>query len=470
MEAAKVVCRYAEMEELKQYFTVEADDPLPPLYIYGPRSSGKTTIVKHVLEECNAIFAYLNMAEWHSEKGVLTGIVRQLLFRYFEGHGEEKEGREGKGGEEDEREAQVRDQLAVLDRECENFPQFFRSLKRICRLAYPKKQVFLVFDAFEIAEEKMTTAEMFSLFRIDQNVNNEKVSTVFLSQRPFILLHNGLAHLRPPIKMKFRSYTKEETVSILVAHRPPTSTEVHYRLFASHVLTATFRACRDIVDLLRICRRLYPIFTGVSGASEGEKGDIERYRRLEPYLVNALPDLYAEDLFQKGTNERLHIEFESALPVSLRFAVVAAYLASVCSPTMDKHQFVHDGAAVSRGRRKRTRADADEEDAERRPQTFSFERWSIIFRAIQDQSSLLHTSFVLDESEEKEEDNAGDDTELPPITQICLSQLTQLVRLKYLDTSSEDLSQRRYRFAADENLVRAIAQSIHVDLNKYTPV
>eukprot|EP00884_Botryococcus_braunii_P000226 jgi/Botrbrau1/10203/Bobra.116_1s0019.1 len=69
--------RRDQVSQLLAYLGDENDLP-PPLFLYGPPSTGKTSIIREVLTELGRPVAYVSCAEFSREKPLLQSIADQL--------------------------------------------------------------------------------------------------------------------------------------------------------------------------------------------------------------------------------------------------------------------------------------------------------------------------------------------------------------------------------------------------------
>lgn len=53
---------------------------MPPLFIHGPQSTGKTTVVEAILADIDCVFTKLSMAGWHGERYDAAEALRDKTF------------------------------------------------------------------------------------------------------------------------------------------------------------------------------------------------------------------------------------------------------------------------------------------------------------------------------------------------------------------------------------------------------
>jgi len=358
------------------------DDPVPPLFVYGPAATGKTSIVREAVRVLNRPHAYVTCRSSHSPRLLFESILNQL-----QGH--------------------VRSLANNYSsvRRCEKVLDFTKQLPGACEQALSRKTkqskrkhsstksvadatckippemsnetVYLIFDNVELTRSwSGGTLLLAALFRLSELTRLPNLGLIFISS---VGLYNFQAATmaREPLQLYFRDYNDNELYQILLLQRP--NVEL-YASFLSVVLKTFSRACRRVTDLSRSLEPLYqkycePVLRGAATTPD-DQGKRQRYALLQPHIRPSLsqtliihesspgPGKGMDDRENrrrmKSTPKRAlpagrdssEIDFE--LPLCSKYLLLAAYIASRNAATLDASLFdTGDGArASSRKKRK----------------------------------------------------------------------------------------------------------------------
>lgn len=486
-------------------------DPVPPVFVYGPAATGKTSIVREAIRVLRRPHAYVSCRSSHTPRLMFESILNQLL-----GH------------------VRSASNNYSSARKCERVIDFTKHLPGACAQALSRKSsqdkrlrsgrkgtpkaaektpcakvndtVYLIFDNVEQSRGWTGGALLLgALFKLSELTRLPNLGLIFISS---VGLDGYQASTlsREPISLYFRDYNDSELYRILLLQRPNVDL---YASFLSAVLKTFSRACRRVTELSRSLEPLYqkycePVLRGAATTPD-DQGKRQRYSMLQPHIRPALsqtliinvstPGPKRNTVDQSGGNrgrtkttprrilssetESQYLTFE--MPQCSKYLLMAAYIASRNAATLDASLFdAGDGTRdSSRKRRKSSSSAMERKEAEaheqqmKGPGSFPLERLLAIFRCIVVENvdsahgfgqfdSSSHPNLNLEEAE-----GDGDVTE--ELSADVLMQLSTLVSVNLLSKSSTNPLEgnARYRCNVDGNLIQKVARSVQFPLSKY---
>ncbi|CAM6034599.1 unnamed protein product [Sphagnum compactum] len=479
----------------------EACDCIPPLLLYGAAATGKTSIVCEIMRVLGRPHAYASCHSCHNPRLLFESILNQLV-----GHIR----------------SAANNYASV--RRCERLPDFIEHLPGACAEAMscqnsvkkqgissskklqaekPKEMVYLVIDNVELMRDWSGGMMLLAaLFKLSELTRLPYLGLLFISR----VGPDGIQACvtsREPLPLYFRDYNDSELAQILLLQQP--NAEL-YASFLSAVLKTFSRACRRVTELSRSLEPLFQIYCEpiLRGAAVGpdDQGKRQRYGLLQPHIRPALsqtliiggstPDEQGSagrrgrrkgrtKKTQFGRRDANELGFE--LPMSSKYLLLAAYIASRNAPTLDASLFDSGEGARSGGRRKRRSGalavEKKEAEAQKRqlrgPGSFPLERMLAIFRCIVVEHddrypnglSHLLPSETSQQTEEAAAAAGGLLTE--ELTADVLMQVTTLVSVNLLYKNSTNPLERLTRYCCniDSELIQKIARSVNFPLSKY---
>uniref|UniRef100_A0A7I4F7I2 Orc1-like AAA ATPase domain-containing protein n=1 Tax=Physcomitrium patens TaxID=3218 RepID=A0A7I4F7I2_PHYPA len=486
-------------------------DLIPPLFVYGPAATGKTSIVRETMRVLGRPHAYVSCRSSHTPRLMFESMLNQLL-----GHVRSASNNYGSA------------------RKCERLIDFTKHLPAACAQALSRKSshdarfrsanknapkaacrtscanvddtVYLIFDNVELSRGWTGGALLLgALFRLSELTRLSNLGLIFISSVG-LDGYQASSLSREPLSMYFRDYNDSELNQILLLQRPNVDL---YASFLSAVLKTFSRACRRVTELSRSLEPLYekycePMLRGAT--TPDDNGKRQRYAMLQPYIRPALsqtliinsstPGPKRSKIDQSGGNlartkstprrtlssgkDVQDMAFE--MPQCSKYLLLAAYIASRNAATLDAALFdAGDGArGSSRKRRKNSSSAMERKEAEaheqqmKGPGSFPLERLLAIFRCIVVESDSapsngfgsFHSGPLFNGNLEEAE---GDGHMTEELSADVLMQLSTLVSVNLLSKSSTNPldGNARYRCNVDGNLIQKVARSVQFPLSKY---
>ncbi|CAK9195959.1 unnamed protein product [Sphagnum troendelagicum] len=352
----------------------------------------------------------------------------------------------------------------------------------------PKEMVYLVIDNVELMRDWSGGMMLLAaLFKLSELTRLPYLGLLFISR----VGPDGIQACvtsREPLPLYFRDYNDSELAQILLLQQP------NAELYASFL--RYFRAPSSMMsyqaeDFMLSSQQLSIVNTHT--VRPDDQGKRQRYSLLQPHIRPALsqtliiggstPDEQGSagrrgrskghtKKTQFGGRDANELGFE--LPMSSKYLLLAAYIASRNAPTLDASLFDSGEGARSGGRRKRKekRSRSTEASTERGPGNFPLERMLAIFRCIVVEHddrypnglSHLLPSETSQQTEEVAAAAGGDLTE--ELTADVLMQVTTLVSVNLLYKNSTNPLERLTRYCCniDSELIQKVCAFFSLQL------
>nr|XP_020668664.1 origin recognition complex subunit 5 isoform X2 [Pogona vitticeps] len=300
-----VPCRESQVSTLLSLFGERQHYSFPALFIYGHTSSGKTYVVKTLLQTLELPHVFINCTQCFTSRLLLEEILRQLQ------HLSTKE-----------------EHPSLIS--CDSFNDFVC----IC------KQTMMVPDL-----QNQTVY-----------ITGRNVTVILLTEIVWELLRPS-AGCFEPLPLYFPDYSIGHLQKILSLDHPPEYSFDFYAAFINILLGVFYPVCRDLKELrhlaaLNFSKYCEPVVQGEAN----ERDTRQLWKNIESHLKKAMQTVYLREISSsqwerlqqdngepgqlKGLSAHAHVE----LPYYSKFLLIAAYLASYNPARTDKRFFVkHHG-------------------------------------------------------------------------------------------------------------------------------
>ncbi|CAG0887501.1 unnamed protein product [Darwinula stevensoni] len=251
-----------------------------------------------------------------------------------------------------------------------------------------------------------------------------------------------------PIQISFPQYSKDDLVSILMQDCPPGVEQHFYKNFLNLLLSVFYPACRNLSELRFLARNNFSKYQEPVVAGDVSANDLRRlWRHIEPQLKRAMQSLFLrevssaqwEKLQEAGavSSRRLHLE----LPLYSKYLLLAAYLASYNPSKTDKRFFMKH-----HGKQRKMLKSTKKEKAKSHligPKPFTLDRLLAIFYSIIDEKVIPSSNIM------------------------C--QVTSLVTLGLLARmrTEDPINAPKYKCLLSFQLAKQIARTVEFDLLSY---
>ena len=411
--------RECAIEELA--YKVASEWPL--LFVHGVRGTGKSSVVREALTGLPA--SMQDLREGASLRDILTRALADYHVSQHESYFD-----------------------LMAESVCHDASTFVERLLQ----SKSRKRFFLVLDSADVLLQ--TDPSLLNcLCKVHELLHHHLQITVILISCQ--LLHNflrpGVAFFKPLV-VHFESYTKEQLLLILQSRpRPHDMTQDLFASYVQLVLSVLFDVTRNVAEIAFVCDAncdayLEPIRAG----DVRERESAKLWRLFEPRLRVA-----ASSIGLKGQSS---VTLDEDMPFTLKFLLVAAFLASFNSKASDKRFFVKEGAS-----RKVSRRGGSGFSSQRcGPKAFPFERLLHIYQ------SLLCLNFDFEDQESK----ISCETRLKSSDEV-LSLMEDLVSLRLVSRVGSSgcaiASSKRWRLSECVTMeyLNKICQSIQFDLSAH---
>ncbi|KAI9311121.1 origin recognition complex subunit 5 C-terminus-domain-containing protein [Dichotomocladium elegans] len=442
-----------------------ADPVVPSIFVYGHPSSGKTSVVRAVLENSldRMMWSYINCIECHTPRMIFEHTLNQWCSwtPSFE------------------------NQFTGV-RRVDNIHQFIKIIQEgvtlneetSIRLGESETR-YLVLDHAERVRDMGSTL-LYSLLRLAE-MTERNICVILISTIVFDKFRiKGGAY--EPLVMRFSEYTKQDTIQILrlqftnrIVQTPDGDIELDDDFidsFSDLIYSIFNHNCKDLNELRYLAALLFPLY--IKPLREGDTQVHEKarlYKLAAPFFAQATDKLYlreissaewtketkrieaiedddeAEATFLKQTGSRDKGYF--ALPYYTKFLLLASFLASYNPPRYDVRYFAKTAEARRKKKGGGTRkGKADNTGGKMRtqllgPKAFPVERMLAIFYSIIDDTL---------------EDSIDIQMQITSLTTLRL-----LVRANNLDR----LDGARFKCNVSFEFIRAVAHSVRFEIDKY---
>lgn len=458
------------------------------VYVYGPPSAGKTSVLRDLLPHLNIPHAYINCREMTRTRSVLESILHQLKGP--------KRPRDDTGS-------------APAPR-CDSISEFLAALPSA--VSRVKSAAWIVLDN----AQRMAGNDLLTGLTLLSSTTGANVGIILVAPVPWsrgIFMHES-GRMSPPHPIYFPAYTPTQMIKILAARPPPSNSPTNpdlnldldlsqaYGQFLKSVVPLITRATNNLLDMWTAVESLWPQYSAPllegreiqSAVLMGRiRGDLQRVigdldmkcSTIGTTLTQGaevpaasggatraatapLPAAQIPATAGAGASDRKvssqGLSFE--LPYMSKFLLIAAYVASRNKHTTDRSVF--DPGYSKRGKRSSMAHDrlteAAAEAVLRGPHSFPLERLLHIFYCMYGHHGMGDDDYE-EESEEREESRKRMAREVQSAE--VLMQLSTLVSQRLLSVSGNILDGASYRCNLTDDLAQAISANLRLSLRDY---
>ncbi|XP_074645442.1 origin recognition complex subunit 5-like [Tubulanus polymorphus] len=427
----KLPCRDKQIQLLLSLFGPRDQIAAPSLFIYGHTATGKTDVVKSIMNTLKLQHVYVNCVECYNQRLLYEHVLNTLS------------GVTPSPGND----------YKVYTR-CDNTNDFVLHLKRLIEEKHLSQEtIYIVLDKAERLRD--ADSHMLPVLLRLQELADANICVIQISEIVWEKFRCGTGCLEP-FQIRFPDYSKDELLEILAIDCPDGYPLPFYMSYLNLLLSVFISACHDLKELrhlasLNFLKYVEPIERGEATIDESRK----LWRAIEPHLKKALHTVYLREVSSvqweklqqsldsdakiKGLSSRIHLE----LPYYSKFMLIAAYLASYNPAKSDRRFFTKRDDKMSK------RMNLMKKKAERTnnqllgPKAFPLDRMMAIFYSI---------------IEEK----------VAP-TGYFYSQISTLVTLQLLGQIGGDdqLDAPRYKCLVSLDFIRSISRTVDFEIMRY---
>lgn len=451
---------------------------MPPLFVYGSASTGKTSIIIQVFRHLSRPFVYTSCLSCYSPRILFESILNQLLLHKknaFNGYLSAKRCEKPSDFVIFVREALIN----VIDSLKENAEKTSTSK---LKGQVNGKMIYLIFDNFELVREWDKSSSILPfLFGLSDILKMPEVGMIFISSTSPDTYHSNTGYVAP-IYVYFPECTEDDLRQIFMRNQ---ANQKLYSSFLDIVLRPFCRITKRVDELSTAFSLLFKRYCNpLSDLGVVPNGEMKRrlFSHLQPHIAPSLNEIFrvaSQPCLECGVNQETRRKGGARKSVgsgdlddigfhmstSAKYLLVSAFLASRNPATLDASLFDTTGVSDSRKRKRKAseksleqKEAAEQELLMKGPGTFSLERLLAIFQCI--------TSVG-----EEEEGNDGlrvDEGSNALMSDILL-QLTSLCNSNFIvkGGSCPLEGSARYRSTLSEDLAMKVARSIKFPLSKY---
>lgn len=435
--------RKYQIQQLCNLFGYKNETFVDCVYIYGPSSTGKSSIVTSVLDNLGIQHVRINLIECYSPKILFESILNQLS-----GH-------------------KVDSFKGLPYAKCDNIMDFIFNLKKCASEVDLNNTVIVLDKAERLRNMEYNLLPSFLKF---QEISQLPISVILVSEIMFEKYYSKFV-VDEPIKVYFPQYTQDELLEILCLDHENVKDATHdhfgetfeisnefYENYLNIFLSVFYRSCRDLSELrymskLNFLKYCEPIAKGQYKFDDS----MALWRNISPILKASLEVLYlrissvtSEWKEQSGeVNKKFAFSKENLaqsleLPYYAKYLLIAAYLASYNPAKEDKRLFVkHHGKKAKRRGIKAKQIVSERLNTQLGPKAFGFERLVAIFYAILEEKVDFNSSLLV--------------------------QISTLVELQLLSLISDncDFDGRKYKCCVGYEFIQIISKTLDFHVEKY---
>ncbi|KAL5713579.1 Origin recognition complex subunit 5 [Ranunculus cassubicifolius] len=444
-----------------------------PIFLYGPPSTGKTSIILQTFNHLKRPFVYSSFRTCHNPRLLFESVLNRLLL-----HKKNSENAYSSSKRCDK----PADFVNMLQ---EALTEVINSLRVNPKKTASKESVeqgsgrmiYLIFDNMEILREWDKHTTMISLlFKLNDILNMPEVGLIFISNSSPDTYHLS-AGSAEPIPIHFPEYTEDDLYQIFSKNQ---SDQKLYSSFLDVVLKDSCKITRCIDELSMYFKVLFAKYTeplSSIGRISNQDMKSKLYVHLKPHVTSSLNEVFRiasrpgaddkekKEKIKKKRNMRSLGEDEAPddldfhMSVSAKYLLISAFLASRNPATLDGALFDSAGSGDNRKRKRKTsetsmqqKENVEQELMLKGPGSFPLERLLAIFQCITSVSEEL--------GEEVEESGLMSDV-LLQLSTLCNSNIIIKGGSCPLEGSS------RYRSTVTEEMALKVAKSVKFPLPKY---
>lgn len=396
------------------------------IFVYGHSSTGKTYLVRKIMEKLQLKHAYVNAVSAYTTRILFEAIMNQITGT-----------------------APSPENDFANHASCDSMYEFLRALSsEVSEDLDSPSAVYIVIDNAERLRDLDPTV-MAAFLRL-QELSRKHVCVLLISEIVWEKFRCGTGFCEPYF-VHFPQYTQDELVKILCNYRPGGCTEelytkfLHLLLSVFYVMTCNLRELQYAakVNFNKFCN---PIVEG----SASEKDIHKLWRNVEPHMKKSLQSVYLREVSSSQWERMEAIEDEPLqdiassrkslveLPFYSKFLLLAAYMASYNPPSTDRKFFVKN-----QGKTRKKRASSAKQKPNNHilgPKMFPLSRMLAIFYAVVDES-VAPSSMIF-------------------------AQIKTLVSLRLLAqvTADDQLSGPKYKCLVGLDFIRGVARTVNFDI------
>ncbi|CAH0555133.1 unnamed protein product [Brassicogethes aeneus] len=435
-------CRSNEIDQLLNLFKSK-EEPYPcSVYVYGGPSTGKSSIIKHVLKNLKINYVMINIIECYTSKNLY-----EIILNKFSG-------------------LHVYPLNGQPYTKCENLMEFTYQLKKISSIINLNGSVLVIDKVDELRDMDLNLLN--ALLKLKE-LTGISLCVVFVSEILFEK-YVSRSNVCEPIKIYFPQYTKEQLLEIMKKdynqaqhlivnnfQKPIHFDLTFYHNYLNVFLSVFFRACKDLAELKHMSKVNFIKYCDPINQNENTINDsVTLWRNMAPLLKSSLETLYLRVLIKNSaksveiqskeflfSKEKLAQSLE--LPYYAKFLLIAAYLASYNPVKDDKRLFMkfHEKSKKSIKDVKLKSKVSEHYNTQLGPKMFSFDRLLAIFYAILDKKVGFNNNLLV--------------------------QVSSLVELQFLITISDNcsLDGQKYKCNINFEFVNTISKMLGFNIRKY---
>ncbi|KAL5859682.1 hypothetical protein ACOSQ4_000978 [Xanthoceras sorbifolium] len=457
---------------------------MPPMFIYGSASTGKTSVVLQIFRHLNQPFVYVSCLTCYSPRILFESILNQLLLHKKNAANDYSSAKKCE---------KPSDFINFLREALINIIDIFKGNSGKMSTSKSKggqvngRMIYLIFDSFELVREwdKSSTILPF-LFGLSDILKMPEVGMIFISNTSPDTYHSNTGYIEP-VPVYFPEYTEEELRQIFMRN------QVNRKLYSSFL---------DIVlrPFCRITRRVDELSTAISmlfkkyceplsdvGVVPNEEMKRKLYSHLKPHIAPSLNEIFtvaSQSCLESEANQETRQkrsgrksmscgyfdETDFHMSTSAKYLLISAFLASKNPATLDASFFDSTGGSDNRKRKRKAseksmgqKEAAEQEQLMKGPGTFALERLLAIFQCITSVGEDLHG-----EEEEGNDGPRGGGGSNGLMSDVLL-QLSSLCNSNFIvkGGSCPLEGSTRYRSTVSEELALKVARSLKFPLSKY---
>uniref|UniRef100_A0A8C2T3C0 Origin recognition complex subunit 5 n=1 Tax=Coturnix japonica TaxID=93934 RepID=A0A8C2T3C0_COTJA len=324
-----VPCRESQVSTLLSIFGERQQLSFPSIFIYGHTSSGKTYVMKTLLNTLQLPHVFVNCVEFFTSRLLLE----EILFQLQNYSSETKQ---------------------ASHVPCDTFNDFVRLLKQALASQNLQDQtVYVVLDRAEQLREM--EANILPAFLRLQELTDRNVTVILLSEIVWEMFRPNTGCFEPFV-LYFPDYSIGHLQKILSQNHPPEYSADFYSAYINILLGVFYMVCRDLKELQHLAALNFSKYCEPVVRREAKERDTRKlWKNIEPHLKKAMQTVYLREISSsqwerlqseeepgqiKGLSAHAHVE----LPYYSKFLLIAAYLASYNPVRTDKRFFLkHHG-------------------------------------------------------------------------------------------------------------------------------
>ena len=392
--------RENEYKELQTYFS---SFNTSNLFIFGTISSGKTTVLKNVLETVRPIYCLLNANDCCSEKL----IYQRVLFKFTQ---------------------------QII--KCENFSDFVSSLLEL------KNHVghrFIIIDNAECLL-KLKFNVIFPLLKLKE-LTGMSISVVFLSRISWEAFLPKSKSLSPRV-LFFPPYDKQSTIRILSQVMKDFSplSEEQFKYFVD-IVYQSFHQHSNLVEMKHAIKVLFPLYLEPILSNEIDPSEkMKLFKRIQPHIHTMT---HSERSISQSTFN-LFVDLDIELSITAKYLLIASYLASYNPVRLDLKLFTNLENGKRPGKRSIITASGRVNQSLVGPKVFPIDRMVAIFNNIVEESFYKNSVGLYSQ------------------IQMLIS-----LRLLFRSGSYNNLDNVKCKCNVSFDFVQRVAKSVDFDVKKY---